>query len=270
MEIFEFHFKPKKRKNIEVKSFFYFPKTKEERKFGKLIFLGEVKKLHFEKEEFLEKLENVIKKTFYKKNFKDQLTHFREGLKTLNEFLKKEVEGKNYLLGNLNLILLSIRKFQLFFSKVGMIKIFILRGKQIFDVEKKIKNRKMLFSHSGFFNHIFSGKLIKGDLILILTSEIENFFEKEKIFSEIDVPFRELNFRKILNSKKEKLKDVAGACIFIQKREVGEVKTSLIDVLSSLPLLQIEKIKEEIEKRKIFLLLFLFFFLLFMGIIFFQ
>jgi len=259
MEVLEICFNPKRHKEVLFESFVFKPKNIYEEKLGSLV-LTQCLKIFSEKEiEILPKLADLAKKTFFQKTSFGQLKSFKECLKKINEFLHKEIkEGKN-ILGNLSVAIFSVKNQNLFFSKFGEIEIFLQRENKIFDIGKQKEKKQKIFN---FFSQIFSGKIKNGDCLLILSTEVADFFKKEKIISQIEKiqPLTEKELKKIFSLKKEKLKDLRGGFLLIKFEKEKKAPKKFQSQNYSFSFAEIDQffILEKIKQYKILLLFLIF------------
>jgi len=232
MQVFEFHFNPKLKPDLIFDSFCYEPENIYERKMGSLYMVGLLKNVLPKNLQLLEKIAKLIKGEYYKKTIFTPEKSLKESLKETNEFLEGLAKrGDVSWLGNLSFAILALTPHQkpwwgvkLNFTKVGGIKIFLLRRGQIIDIDKKLRFQDIEPYPLKIFGNIVSGKLAENDLILVLTKEVFEFFQNENLLPEIGklVPFNEIGFRKILNGKKEELSKISGALLAISlRKEVG-------------------------------------------------
>jgi len=222
MQVFEFHFNPKLKPDLIFDSFCYEPENIYERKMGSLYLVGLLKNVLPRNLRFLEKLQKVIKEKYYKSTIFTPEKSLRESLKEANEFLEGLAKkGDVSWLGNLSFAILVLKNFKLNFTKVGGMKIFLLRRGQIIDIDKKLKFQDIEPYPLKIFGNIVSGKLAEGDLILVLTKEIFDFFQKNLLLNEIaKLPhFSEKGLKDILNGKTEDLSKISGALLAISLRK---------------------------------------------------
>ena len=254
MQIFEFHFNPKLKPDLIFDSFCYTPENIYERKMGSLYMVGLLKNVLPKNLHFLEKLQKLIKEKYYLRTISTPEKSLKESLKEANEFLEGMVKrGDVSWLGNLNFAVLALKDFKLNFTKVGGIKIFLLRRGEIIDIDKKLRFQDIEPYPLKVFPNLVSGKLAENDLILVLTKEVADLFQTEGILNKIAKfgRFSENEFKEIFNEKKETLLQLAGIClavvltkeVFFSKREaiLPQVKKefSLKEVFS--PILKIFK-----------------------------
>ena len=225
MQTFEFHFNPHLKLDLIFDSFCYEPENIYERRMGSLYLVGLLKNALPRNLRFLEKLQKVIKEKYYKSTIFAPEKSLRESLKEANEFLEGIAKrGDVSWLGNLGFAILCLKNFKLNFTKVGGMKIFLLRRGQIIDIDKKLKFQDIEPYPLKIFGNIVSGKLAEGDLILVLTKEIFDFFQKNLLLNEIaKLPhFSEKGLKDILNGKTEDLSKISGALLAISlRKEVG-------------------------------------------------
>ncbi|MDI6591533.1 MAG: hypothetical protein QME61_01130 [Patescibacteria group bacterium] len=232
MQVFEFHFNPKASEDIIFDSFCYEPENIYEKRLGSLFVVGELRNVLPQNLKFLDNFVDFLKKEYYSAPIKlSPEASLKESLKKSNEFLE-EIAKKGNLswLGNLNLAILSLKDFKLNFTKIGDLKIFLLRGNQITDIGKNLEFSGIESIPLKTFGNIVSGKLAEEDKILVLTEEVAEFFSAQNLFLEIGkiTPFNEKNLKEILKTKKGQLSKISGICLLIvltkeilpQKREI--------------------------------------------------
>ena len=224
MQTFEFHFNPHLKLDLIFDSFCYEPENIYERRMGSLYLVGLLKNALPRNLRFLEKLQKVIKEKYYKSTIFAPEKSLRESLKEANEFLEGIAKrGDVSWLGNLGFAILCLKNFKLNFTKVGGMKIFLLRRGQIIDIDKKLKFQDIEPYPLKIFSNIVSGKLSEGDLILVLTKEIFDFFQENLLLNEIAKLPPHHNFggglKDILDRKKEGLSRISGALLAISLRK---------------------------------------------------
>jgi len=239
MQVFEFHFNPGTHEDLIFESFCYEPENIYERKMGSLYLVGLLKNVLPRNLRLLEKLQKSIKEKYYKSTLLAPEKSLRESLKEANEFLEGIAKrGDVSWLGNLSFAVLALKNFKLNFTKVGGMKIFLLRTGKIIDIDKKLRFQDIEPYPLKIFGNIVSGKLAEGDLILVLTQEVfsafakgyggsavarqqasrgGDFFPEESILNEIAklTYFSEGGLKDILNGKKEELSKISGVCLAI-------------------------------------------------------
>ncbi|MFC1629660.1 hypothetical protein ACFL11_00300 [Patescibacteria group bacterium] len=218
MQIFEFHFNPKRKEDLVFDSFCYEPENIYEKRLGSLYMVGELKNALPKSPKFLNGLISIIKTKYYAGLGLSSEKSLKRSLKEANNFLEGIVKsGDVNWLGNLNLAVLSLKKFDLNFTKVGASKIFLLKEGQIIDITKNLELSEIEPYPLKIFGNIVSGKLAKNDLILILTKEVSDFFIKENLLDEIAklVPFEEKALKRIFKTKEEELSKIFGICLCV-------------------------------------------------------
>ncbi len=222
MQVFEFHFNPKFKKDLVFDSFCYEPATALERKLGNLYMAGLLKNALPQNGAFLEKLSRTVKDNFYKTLQNDPEKALREALRKTNDFLEKSArDGDVSWLGNLNFGVISIKNLDINFTKVGEIKIFLLRKGQLIDTDEKVKLDGIEPYPLKVFGNIISGKLAQNDTVLVMSGEVFNVFKTAGILSEIArIPtFSQKSLKQILDEKKVDLSRIFGLCLFISLTE---------------------------------------------------
>jgi len=221
MQVFELHFNPKLREDLIFDSFCYEPANVYERRLGSLYLVGELKNVIPQNLKFLDKLAQVIKGKFYGFPIKSVEENLKLSLKKANDFLAEEVKNDNTSwLGNLNFAVLSLKNLDLNFTKVGNLKIFLLRGGEIIDLGKKLELQEIEPYPLKIFFNIVSGKLAADDIIFVSTKEIFDLFFQENFLAEItksqiEKKFSEKEIRKILQKKEKVLAGISGVCLLI-------------------------------------------------------
>jgi len=218
MRVFQFYFNPRAREDLIFDSFCFEPENIYEKRLGSLYMVGVLKNALPKNYNFLEKISKFVKENFYKKTLTKPEKALRETLKETNEFLGKIAkEGDVSWLGNLSFAILNLKNLELNFTKVGEIKIYLIRGKKIIDIDKRLRLQDIEPYPLKIFGNIVTGKLIEDDLILVLTKEVFDFFQNENLIQKLkDLAFfDEKEFKKILDEKKETLSQVKGIAFLI-------------------------------------------------------
>ena len=259
MKVFEFHFNPKIKPNLIFDSFCYEPENIYEKRVGNLFMVGILKNALPRNQRLIENLAQRIKREYYRVVHLNPKKAFKEALEEANNFLEEIAKrGDVSWLGNLSFLAMSLKDFKWFFSKIGEIKIFLLRGGKAVDIEKKVKLEEIEPYPLRVFASSVSGKLAQGDAVLVLTKEIFDFFEKENLFSHL-AKFEKLNgkdLKEIFERKKEEVLKLSGIILMIslvkevlpKKRETFLKKISPFEIKLkkfSLPILnRIQKLKK--------------------------
>ena len=127
---------------------------------------------------FLDRLSKLLKEKYYSLTLTAPEKSLKESLRTTNESLEKIAKGGDVSwLGNLSFVVLSLKNLELNFTKVGDLKILLLREGQVIDVGKKLEFEEIEPYPLKIFSNIISGKLTESDKILILTKEVSEAFQ---------------------------------------------------------------------------------------------
>lgn len=232
MRIFEFHFNPKAKEDLAFDSYCYEPENVYEKKLGSLFLVGEIKNALPQHLRLLEKFSSFFKKEYYAKAGKfSPESSLKHSLKDANEYLEKIVKsGDVSWLGNLNLAILSVKNFNLNFAKAGDLAILLLREGQATDIGKKLEFEDMEPYPLKIFGKIVSGKLAEGDILLVLTKEVFNFFSNplksldgkpvrngQTLIGEIMKmrPFEEQKLKALLRNREKELLKISGVCLLL-------------------------------------------------------
>ncbi len=229
MKVFEFHFNPKLEKETIFDTFYYEPENVYEKRLGYLFLAGELTKVLPQNVRFLKNLARVIKTNFY--NLKANLpqTALKKSLKEANQFLERIVrEGDVSWISNLNFVILNlspektkkkeIGRYKLNFTKVGDIRIFLARTGKILDIGGEAGTEEIEPYPLKIFFNIISGRVAKGDRILIMTKEVARIFLAQKITEKI-VELPSLNNKNLSRILKEVEKTISGICLLVDLDE---------------------------------------------------
>jgi hypothetical protein len=225
MEIFEFYFNPR-RKDLQFKSFTFKGQTQNQKILGSLCLVGEIENALLKDKEILEELSQTIKEEFFSQPERGPEKSLKEALKKGNKFLADLAhKGNVRWLGNLDMAVLNVNNFNLFFSKTGNIKILLLRGREFLDVSENLELQEASSYPLKTFSNLASGRLAKEDKIFVLTKEVFEFFSQGLAveFLNLKKPtFKDL--KRIFKSKKGELEKIAGIFFLIsmgsQKRKI--------------------------------------------------
>ncbi len=244
MRIFELHFNPEAKEDLIFDTFCYEPENIYERRLGSLYIVGELRNTLPQNSRLLDNIAQVIKGKYYTFPLQTPEQSFKESLKQVNEFLAGEVSKENVgWLGNLNFAVLSLKNFDLNFTKVGGLKILLLRAGQIIDIGKNLDLQDIEPYPLKIFINIASGKLDVNDKILVLTKEVftvfaealaeggktpqkanrvKELFSSESLLTKFvkEPSFDEKKLREILKTKEKELSEISGVCLFIDLSEV--------------------------------------------------
>ena len=218
MQIFEFHFNPKDKTDLIFDSFCYEPENVYERKLGNLCIVGSLKYTLPQNVKFLDNLAKIIKEKYYQTSIYTSEKSLKETLKRANDFLEKIAkEGDVSWLGNLSFSVISVKDYELNFTKVGDSKIFLLRNNEIIDIDQKLKFDEIEPYPLKIFGNIVTGKLVEDDIILVLSKETAEIFQNENLLKKIAniTVCEQKNIEKILDSKKEQLLKSPGICLLM-------------------------------------------------------
>ncbi len=211
MQVFEFHFNPKKQNKTGTgkddfifDSFCFEPSNVYEKRMGSLYLAGLLKNVLPQNLKFLDNLAKKIKEKYYKAVSGSQEKSLKDTLKTANEHLEKIAKaGDVSWLGNLSFAVVSLKDYDLNFTKVGDFKTFLLRKNNIVDIDQKIRFDDIEPYPLKIFGNIVSGKLAENDIIVILSKEMADAFLKENLLSKIAAifPFSQRKLKEALNEK---------------------------------------------------------------------
>ncbi|MDO8424527.1 MAG: hypothetical protein Q7S70_01130, partial [bacterium] len=220
-----FHFNPKVRPDLIFDSFCFEPANIYEKRVGSLYMAGILRNTLPQNARFLDHLAKVIRERYYKFTLKTPEKALKESLKSTNEFLEQVAKkGDVSWLGNLSFATLSLKNFELNFTKVGEIKILLLRKGQIIDIDKRLKFQDLEPYPLKVFPNIVSGKLAENDIILILTKDVFNAFQSQNILSKMAETFSDglldgKQIKDLLQKKTAELSKIFGTCLLVYLSE---------------------------------------------------
>jgi hypothetical protein len=236
MQVFEFHFNPKLKEDLIFESFCYEPENIYEKRLGSLYMVGLLKNVLPQHSKFLDNLAKLIKENYYRPTLHSPEKSFKESLRQANEFLEKIAKaGEVKWLGNLSFATLSLKDFELHFTKVGGLKFFLLRGEEVIDIDRKLRFQEIEPYPLKIFGNIISGKLAENDIVLVLTEEVVDFFQSQNLLNEIAkiIPSHQ-NFaarlKEIFDAKREELAKISGICllIFLSKEILAKKREAIL------------------------------------------
>jgi len=229
-QIFEFHFNPPKQNRLAAgkddlifDSFCFEPKNIYEKRMGDLYIVGLLKNVLPKNIRFLDVLTQKIKEKYYKAISVSPEKSLKDTLIMANEHLEKIAkQGDVSWLGNLSFAVISLKDFELNFTKIGDLKLFLIRKGQLIDIDQKLKLEDIEPYPLKIFGNIVSGKLAENDIILVLSKEAYDVFLKENLLNEFarksvsDLsPEGIKKFKDVLNGKKEQLTKISGICLLM-------------------------------------------------------
>ncbi len=232
MQVFEFHFNPRAREDLIFDSFCYEPENVYEKRLGSLYMVGELRNALPQNFRFLDRLSKLLKEKYYSLALTTPEKSLKESLRTVNESLEKIAKGGDVSwLGNLNFAVLSLKNFELNLTKVGDLKILLLREGQVIDIGKNLEFEEIEPYPLKIFSNIASGKLTESDKILILTKEVSEAFQNSAVKTNSTAkqnqnhnllneiagldPFNEKELKRVLNGKGENLSKISGICFLV-------------------------------------------------------
>ncbi len=249
MRIFELHFNPSPKEDLIFDSFCYEPGNVYEKRLGSLFLVGELKNTLPQNARFFDNLANFLKKQYYSApaRFSPE-TALKEGLKRTNEFLEKIAKGGDVSwLGNLNLVVFNLtlcrnKWWEINFTKTGDIKILLLRDGEIIDMGKNLEFQDIEPYPLKIFGNIVSGKLIEGDMVLVITKDVFSVFAESRNASAVSR--QKLKKGKSFSRSPSVIEQIAGIANF-EKFEKGDEDKS-----SSSPFADARVIKEILKTKE--------------------
>lgn len=212
MKVIEFYFNPQLRKETAFESFCFEPSLKKEEGVGNLYLVGEIENVIEKPADFLlKKLSELIQKEYYSKPEEGPEERFKRSLEIANQFLKNEIFEQRR--EKLNFLILSLRDdFSLSISKIGSLKIFLIRGEEIFDLGEKLNFTSGTFN---FFSTAIEGKLREGDRILIFSQKLFEQFLGKGLFQNLKEIKNSQKLKKLFKKEKKNLSEFFGILLFV-------------------------------------------------------
>ena len=218
MQIFELHFNPKGKEDRFFDSFVYEPENVSEKNLGSLYMVGELTNALPQNSRFLNNLASVLKREYYRAPLKKSSEEsFRDSLKKANEFLEEESrKGNVSWLGNLNFSILNFKNFVLNFTKVGNIKILLVRGKEISDIGENLELQDAGVYPTKIFGSTAAGKLAQNDKLIVLTEDVFSAVSQDENFlKQLAEASNEKELKEVLKTKKQIFSEISGVCFLL-------------------------------------------------------
>lgn len=259
MQVFEFHFNPPLQKKNRQKtaggnesvfdSFCYEPENIYEKMAGSLYMAGLLNSALQNNVNFLENLAKVIKEKYYT-HISSPEKSLRQSLRKANEYLESIArKGDVSWLGNINFSVLCAaaaqKGYEFNFTKVGDIKVMLLRNGQLIDIDQKLQFEGIEPYPLKIFGNIISGKMLENDIILVFTKEVFGCFENQNIISGIcraNPQFISKALKEIINSNKDGLLKTSGIFLAIVFNKENPLKEK--EKFSSVSAWKISSFKE--------------------------
>ena len=220
MQIFEYYFNPKVRRDRFFEIFSFEPEKDSSK--GNLYLVGELANALPQNSGFLQKLAKIISQEYSAHAApKSHEVFFRSLLKKANEFLAQELRRENvdWLL-NLHTALLYIKNSgkKSFFAiaKSGTMRAFMARGTNVVDLGKNIEDPAR---GNEIFGSIVSGFALPQDKLLILTSDICGALQKDQGLSDLSVLSQEKQFQAFFRQNNKILSRLSGILLALLVEE---------------------------------------------------
>ncbi|MGB2762280.1 MAG: hypothetical protein WBC21_01920 [Minisyncoccales bacterium] len=218
MNIFEFQFNPKLRKDAIFESFCYEPENEQERMLGSLYIVAEIQDVDINASQLLNNLASIIKQEYYSDFSQTPEKNFKKALKKANEFLIKKAK--------INLTIFAVsEQQQIHLSKRGSIHIIISREKEIQEISQK---------PSKTIENITSGELLENDKIMVFTEQVLDFFEDNNLIEKISSVKKKKEINKILKEHKKALSKISGIFFLIILKPTMKKKPECLSYLTNL------------------------------------
>ena len=203
-----------KEPTVYCESFVYEPSNIEEEKLGHLFMIGRIRNVSESSFYLINLLASRIKREYYSTYHRSMAMAIEAALKEGNKILKENEERINWL-GNLDFLVAVASQKRIYFTLLGKMRAFILRGEEVIDIVKNlILEKDVLFP----FSTILQGAIKKDDILIFSTS---NIFSKEKLlkFGKNLFPIEEPKISKIIESEE------SGTALMVETgKEAGAIE----------------------------------------------
>lgn len=201
-----------KEPTVYCESFVYEPSNVEEEKLGHLFMIGRIRNVEESSFYLINLLASRIKREYYNSSHHSPSEAFEAALQQANKVLKSNEERINWL-GNLDFFIACITSKRIYFTLLGKIKTFILRGNEVIDLTKDLITEKDIFFP---FSVVLQSSLKKDDILIFSTS---NIFSKEKLLTigKNLFPIEEEKIKKFIETNE------SGVAFIIEMDKNGQV-----------------------------------------------
>jgi len=186
MQTFEFHFAPGGKEDKNFDTFLWEPKSAAEKKLGSLNMVGSASDTTPTNKEIIGKIAEVFKESYYSGEIKTPGRSLSLAAKKVNQYLADQVKKENVSwLGNLEYGVLTLKDYDINFTKTGDLKLILLRAGQIVNIGKDLEMQEIEPYPLKIFFNVVSGKLAEGDKLLIMTKDVYESMKKKEILPQI-------------------------------------------------------------------------------------
>lgn len=243
MEAYELHFNPKTKKELAFETFCFEPETAREKKLGSLYLAGLISGEDEAGLEIIFELAALIKNQYYRPENTDAEAAFKEALKQANSLLA----GINLKeSSSISFFALGSKENELNFSRFGdaVKAVFYQKGK-ISEMDGNARNK------SPAFKNIVSGKLEMNGSMMILSSDVLDFFSEKKLLEKLTLEKESKGIQKALDKFKKETGSLSGFCLFLRPRQADlskKIKLNGTEGKKPLPFLSgLEKMSSKIS-----------------------
>lgn len=222
MQSLEYYFNPNLHPETKFGVFSFKPQDVSKKCLGNLYVVFELSNSLSKDDQLLEELSGTINQEFYLDPKRPSEKSLMEALKKANQFLEKRAgDGNVGWLGNLNMVILNFSDFIFHFSRTGNIRILLLRGDELTEIDEDIKTQPASLFKT--FSNVVSGRIFSKDKIMILNqSLVENFYDG--IFDQlINMPeINEKALKRFFREKKREMRDWSGVFFLLFPHSEGK------------------------------------------------
>jgi len=210
-------------------AFIYEPINVDEERLGNLYMLGEIKDVSEDSFFILNHIATLAKRNYYGKTQKPCLLALEETLKKVNEGLQELIlQKKTEWIGKLNFVIGTLSQNTFYFTLCGNPRIFFVRHGEVTDVGEKLVFGIKEIEPQKTFRSIASGKIERGDKILMLTSDVFYSISKENWGEIIKTKNPAKKIKELCSSQKLTVVNTGGILIISLAQEEKEGKEVFI------------------------------------------
>ncbi|MDY0302655.1 MAG: hypothetical protein RBR98_02595, partial [Candidatus Moranbacteria bacterium] len=209
----------------------------DQKKLGTVLGIFEIKDLSDDSAYIVNFLSSVAKKTYFAGHQKNPEESFESTLAKVNLSLAEIANHGNVnWIGKIDAVLCSIFEDQINFSVSGDAKVLLLRNQKLMEISESLSPKDEAVNPLKTFTDIASGKLEKGDKLILTTDDISHVFTLEEIERNA-LEFENEKFIRFLKTALVNELEIAGTIVLDikEKAEVSEQKVVSEEELDSIP-----------------------------------
>lgn len=209
----------------------------DQKKLGTVLGIFEIKDLSDDSAYIVNFLSSVAKKTYFAGHQKNPEESFESTLAKVNLSLAEIANHGNVnWIGKIDAVLCSIFEDQINFSVSGDAKVLLLRNQKLMEISESLSPKDEAVNPLKTFTDIASGKLEKGDKLILTTDDISHVFTLEEIERNA-LEFENEKFIRFLKTALVNELEIAGTIVLDikEKTEISEQKVVSEGELDPIP-----------------------------------